>query len=125
MNVLYLPEIHADLIREGIIQPEEFYASFLFVPEELSVWIIPRDMKKVVVSKIERYMSEYINLGWKPETITYVNSIFESVLKFVGQEDKSDLISLFRDRTRKLDNIRGESYEKTFPELAIYIPLEE
>jgi MoaA/NifB/PqqE/SkfB family radical SAM enzyme len=125
MNVLYLPEIHAELIREGIIQPEEFYASFLFVPEELSVWIIPREMKKVVVLRIEKYMSEYLNLGWKPETITYVNSIFDSVLNFVAQEDKSDLISLFRDRTRKLDNIRGESYEKTFPELATYIPLKE
>jgi sulfatase maturation enzyme AslB (radical SAM superfamily) len=124
MNVLYVTEIHQRLIEEKIIEPHEFTLNLLIDPEELRTRILPSELKGIATSKIKRYMLDYLSFGWSQHSILHMNSVFVSILQYMNQEDESNLIPQFIDRTKKLDMIRGESYKDIFPELAKYIPID-
>lgn len=123
MNVLYLVEVHQELMRQNLIRPEAFYLNFLAEPSELNIQILPTDLKNIASKKIRNYMSEYQSCGWKPQVVSDLDKSFESVINFINQNDQTFLIPKFQNRTKKLDMIRGESYESTFPELAEHLPL--
>ena len=124
MNVLYITEIHQRLIKEGIIEPHEFSSNLLIDPVELRTRILPAELKSIATSKIKQYMLDYLSFGWNQHSVTYMNSVFVSILQYMNQEDESNLLPQFKDRTKKLDKIRGESYADVFPELAQYIPID-
>ena len=110
MNVLYITEIHQRLIKEGIIEPHEFSSNLLIDPVELRTRILPAELKSIATSKIKQYMLDYLSFGWNQHSVTYMNSVFVSILQYMNQEDESNLLPQFKDRTKKLDKIRGESY---------------
>ena len=46
------------------------------------------------------------------------STLFKSIVDFTMAEDLSVQLESFRERTLRLDAMRGESFAKTFPELA-------
>lgn len=124
MNVLYITEIHKKLMEEGVMLPHEFYSNLLIDPAELRTRVLPAELKSIATDKIKHYMLEYLSFGWDPASIAYLNMAFNSILNYMNQEDESNMLPQFKDRTKKLDIIRGESFADTFPELATYIPFD-
>lgn len=47
----------------------------------------------------------------------------QSIVKFMNMRDDPEALKEFKVITSKLDNLRGESYENTFPELSRWLPL--
>ena len=68
----------------------------------------PKNIKKMVSEKFENIYKKF------PEKTDRLKTI----VNFMNQEDKSDLIPAFKDFIKSLDKARGTDFCKTFPELS-------
>lgn len=125
MNVLYIPEIHATLVNEGVIRPNKFQENLLFDPDFLRAQILPRPLKRMAAANIYSYMESCKkNPDWSEVEIFQNNQRMLTILRHMDQQDLTHLLPAFIERTRKLDELRNESFKDVFPELAAYISLD-
>ncbi len=116
MNALHLPELHRDWIEKGYLEPKEMYLNYVVEPAELSVQILPAHLKRAMTDRYERHI-EWLNARCGRDAETAV-AHFRGAINFVNAQDRTCLLERFRRTTRALDAIRGECFEKVFPELA-------
>ncbi len=114
-NILNLPhllrwidELHA---LYGYVVP---YLMLCIGYKFLSISILPKNVKELALSKIEEYESSY-NKG-NTYLLEQINSI-KNVLKSKEKEGIEKKLKMFYKYTMLLDQYRGNSFEKTFPEL--------
>lgn len=94
----------------------------LYIPTFLSARVLSAEDKQQVKDKIldfkqwlwDNYRQD--DNFWKENPYGWKR--WESILKFVEQEDQSHLLPDFVDYIKNLDKIRGTSFTQTFPELA-------
>lgn len=116
MNVFHLPDFHWDWLEKGYIGLEDIFINFLFEPEEFSVQVLPQHMKKRVVETYERHIERVLTkYGSRAER---VERHFRAALNFMTACDRTDLLGRFRQKTDKMDRLRGERFQDIFPELA-------
>ena len=115
MNVLYLPEIFNQLVSSGVITPNSFNINIMLAPEEFSVQVLPPHLKTLVRDKLSIFSEELFNKG-----LTYFKAShdFRNIITFLDEQDKSNLLPVFKERTLKLDQLRNENFALTYPELA-------
>lgn len=119
-NIMVLVEFHRWIIESGYFRPDRLILNLLYMPNYLSIKILPSEMKKEVTEKIKDHIAwlksqEYM----KNKDVLMENSLeqWETCIRYLNSEDLSHLIPTFLEKTSKLDEIRGESFISVFPEL--------
>ena len=116
-NINRLAEIHEYLFSNKFIDEKGFVLNTLVTPECYRMQVLPLNIKKKVRFKLLMYLKNLPRLF--PEVDWgYLSIAISNQIKFMMKEDHSDLLKEFKDRTIKLDQIRGEDFQKVFPDLA-------
>ncbi len=116
MNVLHLPDFHRDWLEKGYIGPGDIQIGMLRDPEEYRIQILPEPLKKKVAEAYESHMG-YLSSRYG-EGASHALGQFQAAINLLDSQDMTHLLGKFRERTRRIDQGRGESFKKTFPELA-------
>ena len=104
-NVLYLNDLYKLLDRYKLSE-NRLYFNMVFEPSYLCIKNFPLPVKQKI--------KDYLYLQNPTEKIT-------EVINFMLLENKNNLLHRFLYLTEKLDTIRNQSWENTFPELATFI----
>jgi len=112
-NCFHVPDFHHEWIQKGwvdavggsLINP-------LFVPEELSIQILPLEIKKRLE---ERYRKEQ---EWFDTHTRNKEKRYDKLIHFMYEKDQTQLIPKFWERTDMVDKLRNEDFISLFPELA-------
>ena len=115
LNVLHLPDFYREWLEAGYIEADGIYCNILYEPPVYDI----RNMPAALKSRVEQVYREFIigYLGDLGDTAASARLHFEAVLHHMAGSG-TELTSEFRNVTRKLDRIRGEEFERVFPELA-------
>lgn len=114
MNVSNLCLLHNKLVHLKVIDPADFVFNLLLDPEELSVQVLPLNLK----SKVEDSFKKYINVCrvMYPNDYSMIEKSLKAVIDFMTLSDQSHRFDDFIARTKKLDAIRSEDFREIFPE---------
>ncbi len=116
-NVLHF----ADMIRW---QLDQRFTKLRFLPSPhllkgpryMALNVLPYDAKIVVENKYDD-MLDLVGKKYGPTMRSNVEQLITPYINFMFEEDKSELLPEFWEVTKKMDAIRGQSFEHTFPEL--------
>jgi len=116
-NAFHLPDFHREWVELGYINPDGFHIHPLQHPEHQSARVLPVHMKEKLVELYDKHINEYI------PTLEHNGATqlcFESIKKFILEEDDTDSSLMFRflDEINAVDKLRGEDFASTFPEYA-------
>jgi hypothetical protein len=114
-----LPEIYEYFIDKKYIQPNRFIINLLLDPIELRCDVFPPSSKKIICNKLRRFI---FKLNCRGNEFRYMINEILSVIKFINENDRSDLLPLFFKHTSTLDHLRKEKFNQTYPELAKLLP---
>jgi sulfatase maturation enzyme AslB (radical SAM superfamily) len=98
-------------------------------PKHLSVKMFPKEVKEKVSSSLREFynwlddhiIESEMDLSLAESFKKSSRKIIEGYIDFMNSEDLSDQLTKFWAVTKRLDQLRGESFEKTFPELYEYL----
>lgn len=121
MNVYYLPEIFDYLMLNNFVLPDRFRINLLLDPIELRCDVLPPHGKKFVTNKLTKFIFKLDGMG---SAYKYAISEIRNVLNFLNKEDNSHLLQQFKDNCYKLDLMRSECFESTYPEMVKLISSE-
>jgi sulfatase maturation enzyme AslB (radical SAM superfamily) len=113
MNVLHLPDFHKAWVAKGFLKPQDLNINILQDPAHYRIDVLPFQYKEDVQ---ELYL-EHIEWLRPQDQLTRATVGFESAIKFMMSDDKTQLLDSFWDRTNKLDKIRNENILDAIPEL--------
>ena len=113
MNVLHLPDFHKAWVAKGFLKPQDLNINILQDPAHYRIDALPFQYK---VEVQELYL-EHIEWLRPQDKLTRATVGFESAIKFMMSNDKTQLLDSFWDRTNKLDKIRNENILDAIPEL--------
>lgn len=113
MTVFQLPEFHRNWVEKGFLKHQDLNVNILQDPAHFRIDILPHAIKEELKKKYE----EHIAWLTPHDSLRRATVGFESAIKFMMADDKTNLIPSFWDRTRKLDNIRDEDLLTLVPEL--------
>ena len=85
----------------------------------LDISILPKNIKKIALLKLEEYEDSFKNCDLKKKNSLFL-TFFNQIKNILKSEETSDIRSSLRHfykHTKVLDQYRGNSFEKTFPEL--------
>lgn len=115
MNVYHLPEIYEYAVIGGIVDPWEFNFNLLLDPDELRIDVLPLPFKKKVEVRLKKFKFKLSCLDRKYHAAL---KDIDNVLNFMMAQDNSRYLDLFREKTTRLDQLRGEDFCSVYPELS-------
>ena len=115
-NIFYFDEFLNYLMDKSFKKVHAYYEDLVHTevvhhPVFLNCQVLPDNVKQIVSEKFENIYKKF------PEKTNRLKTI----INFMNQEDKSDLIPAFKDFIKSLDKARGTDFCKTFPELADFL----
>jgi len=119
LNVLHLPDFHKDWVQQNLIAVEDFIPTMLIQPEVYNIRVLPLTLK-------EQAKKKYVDhLVWMQETFKDGDSEkmqhsvqqFKNIISHLFANDHSHLLPELKAKTTALDELRGERFTTTFPEL--------
>jgi radical SAM protein with 4Fe4S-binding SPASM domain len=116
MNSLHAPDMHRECVAEGLIEPNHMVINIVNSEKHFRVQILPAPLKERMRELYRGHIKNFIE-PFGP-SCDDVRGHFAAALKFLDNGDVSDHLPVFRDFTRRLDEIRGESFVTVFPELS-------
>ncbi len=130
LNIFYLDDVLKWKISQefknfGASRSLPFVSTHpLHNPKHYSIQILPLEVKKAIEIKLrafypwlENYFIENNYSEKKQETYRMsAKNIIEGYIKMMFEEDLSDILPKFWKVTKKLDQIRGQSFEELFPD---------
>jgi MoaA/NifB/PqqE/SkfB family radical SAM enzyme len=122
MNVLYLPELFNYLTENRIISPKGMNINLLLDPHELSIQVLNPFLKTKVRNKLNVFKLQLLS---KSQEYAKAALDVDNIIKFMDEDDRSDLLPTFREHTLKLDEIRKESFLTTYPELSTLLNVDD
>lgn len=129
-NILDLPEIIEWRDQMNFLKLNNNATRTLFSdhplhnPSYLSMQILPLEIKQVIARKLLAYVEQkkhFASLHLERNrqlALGNLRSMVESNIQFMMSEDRSHLLPKFLKYTERLDRVRGNCFESTFPELA-------
>jgi hypothetical protein len=115
LNSFHICDLQEKLFKLKIINKlDQFYFSFLVIPNYLSVQILPNLIKKQICDRVDKHIKDFLipNNASKNHL-----ELWESYKTFIFADDCQHLIPKFLKYTEALDKIRNENTKETFPEL--------
>lgn len=122
-NILHIPDLHRELVQNGLISAERIFLNLLQVPEYYNIKILPADLKKAATEKWTQHLDWVLQQApfkenRDAESCQQLVAGLNACLDQLNSDDWTGLIPQFKERTAKLDQIRQESCVAVFPELA-------
>lgn len=117
-NVFYLPELIRYLFDSGFVEPARFHFNPLLDPDEYRIDVLPAELKEKVANKLTKFKIFIAGMG---DEYLKTEREIEKVIRFMMENDRSTTLPQFKQVTAKLDQIRGESFANTFPELSRFL----
>ena len=113
-NIMHIIDFHREWVARGFIKAQDWNINILQGPDRERIDVLPMSYKMLVKEKIEQH------LEWlRPQDhLTRATGGYESILKFMFDDDKSWLLHEFFTVNDKVDVYRKEKFEDTFPEYA-------
>jgi sulfatase maturation enzyme AslB (radical SAM superfamily) len=116
MNILHILDFHKEWVELGLIEPKDFNINICQSPDWYRIDIFPEWFKHdVIIPAYQRHI-EWLDPQDKLRRATVG---FQSILNFLTANDRSDLWPRFVLEIKTLDDLRGEDFWSTFPELAV------
>ena len=115
MNVWHITDFHREWVEKDYIKMNQFNPNILLGPEYYRIQILSPEMKLKVKEKIQNHLTSFIG---DAEEFRGLRERFQAVINFMESENRETLVPEFKLRTSQLDEIRGENFKNTFPELA-------
>ena len=116
MNILHVLDFHKEWVELGLIEPKDFNINICQSPEWYRIDIFPEWFKQDVIIPAYKKHIEWLDPQDKLRRATVG---FQSILNFLTANDRNDLWPQFVQEIKKLDDLRGEDFWATFPELAV------
>lgn len=79
LNIFHLPELHQELIKKHLIEPDNFYLNFLERPKEFNV----KSLSKQDKEKAKKIISNYLDELLRQKVGTTLAEQFKSLLKYL------------------------------------------
>ncbi len=119
-NVYYLPELHDEAVKLGLIRSGNILANLLLDPVEYRLQVLPEDFRTKVMKKFRDYLEhqKLILLKKDPAAFLRLKNFFSTITIFMMNGDNRSDPKAFRQITQKLDSIRNEDFVSVYPELA-------
>ena len=113
MNIWNFVEFHRYMIDQGFIRPKDFNLNILQGPKEYRIDILPQDIKQEFKAQFEQH------IAWlaPQDPLQRATGGFESAIKFMMAQDRSDLLPEFWETASDLDWSRDERIVQVIPEL--------
>jgi MoaA/NifB/PqqE/SkfB family radical SAM enzyme len=109
LNILHLPDFLRELHRLPEFRGTDLTINFLHEPKFLSPQIFPAAFKERVRARLEEFRKE-------AEGLPNLHTI-QTALDFMSAESHEEELPRFLMMMRRMDEIRGENFLATFPEL--------
>lgn len=116
-NVLTYPMLLKKIMNEFQTSSQFINPIALTTPEYLSIQALPHHLKQEVEHKWIKLKKELIAVEGIQESV-FQRGQLAAILSYMKSNDLSKLLPTFQKFTKNLDQLRGESFEKTFPELS-------
>ena len=115
-NIGRIPLIHNFFYSRGFVDEMGFLFNTLLTPECYRSQVLPENMKKKISFKAQMYMKSLSQL-YPGRDWSYFISSYQNEIDFMNQDIDQKFIDDFKQRTIKLDKIRGEDFKEVYPEL--------
>jgi len=115
LNVEHIVKFHLDWVSRGFIKPQDLNVNILQDPPYYRIDALPFQYK---VDVQELYL-EHIKWLQPLDKLNRATTGFESAIKFMMADDKTNLLPQFKTKTDQLDKIRGENILDAIPELGL------
>lgn len=114
LNAWHISDFHRDWVDRGLINAQDWNINILQSPDRMRIDVLPTYFKDQIKAKLE----EHIEWLRPIDPITRAVNGYESMINFMYQFDKQNLLSEFFRINDMTDAHRKESFDKTFPEYA-------
>ena len=94
---------------------KNYFGNMLQTPNYYNVTCLPTEAKKMIIAKYKKFI-------YKNEKLLDEYEIRQMLkwLKYMNSVDNSHLLRQFKDNQKRLDKLRDESFELTYPEYALW-----
>jgi len=119
-NISRLPEIHSYLFSKNIVNMHGFILNTLQDPIEYRSQALPQKLKDDFSKKLNNYANKLhmlFPMGDKNIQWLSLKQQIKNQIDFMNAEDLESKLGDFKKLTYKLDKIRDNNCEETFPEL--------
>lgn len=113
LNADHLPDFHKAWVEKGLIRAQDLNVNILQDPPHYRIDIADPYYKAQLTRKFEQHL-EWLR---PQDNLRRATVGFESAIKFLNADDKSNLLPEFWSRTGQLDAIRDERILDVLPEL--------
>jgi MoaA/NifB/PqqE/SkfB family radical SAM enzyme len=113
LNVWHLPDFHRELIETGFVEADAFDINLCQYPPQLSVQVLPAQLKREVDQRIVAHMERLRQQGHEDAAERFL-----PVRDYLWAADASERLPHLQAFCAKLDGLRGEATLEVLPELA-------
>ena len=114
LNSYHMPDFHREWIDYGLIKAPDFNVNILMNPPHYRIDNLPMPDKEAVIEKYNEHI-DYIS---PLDTLQRATNGYKSAINFIEQPSIPTKLDEFKELTNKMDTIRNESFNKTFPEFS-------
>ena len=110
-NILNLKNIFEEIINNNIAKIDKIHLNLLYTPLIYSCTVLPHEKKAKAQEEIRKIVNTF-----KPRKDCELYQKLMMIHELVSNQDHSDLFLGFLAHTKRLDALRGESFNSLFPE---------
>lgn len=114
LNAWHLSEFHQDWVNRGLIRAQDFNVNILQDPPYYRIDVAPMKYKQRLRIKWEEHL---LWLAEQTDPLKRATRGWQSAIRFMMGDDKSNLLEKFWQKTNQLDLIRKENLLVAIPEL--------
>lgn len=115
MNCLHIVDFHRDWVEKGFIKPQDFNVNILLDPPHYRIDIATAELK----NQIRETYNQHLEWLRPLDRLNRATVGYESALNLLDNNDNTDLIPVFWEKTDRLDQLRKERCLDALPELEI------
>jgi hypothetical protein len=115
MNVLHILDFHKEWVDMGFIKPKDFNVNICQSPEWYRIDLFPQEFKERVIKPAYERHIEWLE---PQDPLKRATTGFKSAINFLMSNDGTQHWNKFKQEINLIDNLRGENFWDTFPELA-------
>ena len=110
-----LPDLQRRWVDNGLLAPNSWHLSFVVRPAHYHTNVLPIDFRKELQAK---YLAHKNYMVQEHKINDQVQREWDGAIRFLEGDQMVEQLLKFKETTRALDLIRGESFVDVFPELA-------